>query len=232
MSAAAAILERPTAPAPCPQPVPQVANEADTVRALRARGIRVYPDLSRGTGVDIVDDFEAGWGEFRPILRARRRELFLHLLGSYWPQEAGLLAVYARYQERGIARAIRRCLELRGAWRAEVWTRARVGRLVQDCQARADRYPELYVSLGFGSCTAGAWFPLNEQVAYTILEAGGTPDEALAVLIARNERRQMRFTPTLLASQVEDAAYLLAAPDEGYGRLACSVLERRTPWPE
>jgi hypothetical protein len=229
MSAAAPPLAPPAPPdGPSDPDRLQARREKEAVRALRARGVLVYPDVKHGHGVCIVDPYGVGWEDFRAVLRARPKPLFARLLRTYWPQEAGQLAAFTQGDAASVAGLIQRCLILRRAWDERVWLHGLLDRFVEACLDQADRYPELYVSLGLGPWTAGPHFPLNEEVATTLLADGASKERVLRVLRERTIRYHLGFTEEELSAHLHGAARILAASDEERPGVRLAVLARRS----
>lgn len=209
---------------------------AQLVVELWRRNIRIYPDIRDPDHLGIDAPPTVDYSDLRPQLVARRTEVYWHLWDSFSPQSAGEYAAFCDFHVGQVAAILRRgVIERRynsdrfdrTNYAPHIWTDDRIEQLAEHCVNRAMRYPEWLVSHGLGRWPKGPRFPLNEEVAYTILELAGSPAEALAVLERRNAAHQLGFTRDELVRHVAAAGMLLADTSDDYDRLFWATLMRR-----
>lgn len=206
------------------------------VAELWRRGVRIYPDLKNPEHLNLLNPYDADYSDLRPALVDLRAAVYWHLWDSFSPQSAGEYAAFLGFGVAKVASILRRgVIERRAAsdrfdrsnYTPEIWNEQRILTFAEHCVSRADRYPEWLVSHGLGRWPHGPRFPLNEEVAYTLLEDGFSPADALAVLQRRNDVHQVGFTRDELVAHIAAAGALLTDGSNDYSGLLWHTLMRK-----
>lgn len=200
------------------------------VDALWKRGpVRIYPNLRDGAGLLILNVNSVDYSDLRSMLSEQREAIYDWLWDSLSPQEAATLAAFFDYTHGQIMQILRRGVIERRGYTGH-WPDSFLERLAEFALEDAHRFPEHFATLGLGRGPQDAWMPYGEDVALSVLEAGGMAAEALRVLQDRNDRHQLGFTESELFGQVQSALRLQVTPGSERRKTYLRVLHERTSY--